>query len=183
MKEIRIHGRGGQGTVTAAELLAMAIFFDGKYSQAFPNFGVERRGAPVESYVRIGKKPIRLRSQIYKPDFLIIMDLSLLDLQQVLAGTNKDTIALVNSEVKRKLKGMKSYHIPATSVALEAIGSPLLINTALMAAFITITKLVDFDSLIKAVQERFLYKGEEVVKKNIIAMKVAKKFMEEEYSL
>jgi len=183
MKEIRIHGRGGQGTVTAAELLAMAIFYDGKYSQAFPNFGVERRGAPVESYVRIDNKPIRLRSQIYQPDFLIIMDLSLLDLPQVLAGTKKETIVLVNSETKIKLKSLKSYYVPATSIALEAIGNPLLINTALMAAFVKITELVNFDSLIKAAEERFLHKGEEVINKNIIAMKVAKKFIEEEYSL
>lgn len=181
MKEIRIHGRGGQGTVTAAELLAMAIFHDGKYSQAFPNFGVERRGAPVESYVRIDDKEIRLRQQIYKPDFLIIMDLTLLDLPQVLAGMKKNTIILVNSEKKTKLKNFKTYHIPATSIALEAIGNPSLINTALMGAFVTISNLVKFDSLIKAVEERFLYKGEEVVKKNVIAMKVAKKYIEEEY--
>jgi len=181
MKEIRIHGRGGQGTVTAAELLAMAIFSDDKYSQAFPKFGVERRGAPVESYVRINDKPIRLRQQIYKPDFLIVMDMSLLDLPQVLAGTKKNTIVLVNSEKKCKCKALKTYHIPATSIALEAIGKPNLINTAIMSAFVTITELMNFDSLLKAAEERFLYKGEEIVKKNIIAMKVARKFIEEEY--
>jgi len=181
MQEIRIHGRGGQGIVTAAELLAMAIFSDGKFSQAFPVFGVERRGAPVESYVRLDSKPIRLRSQVYEPDFLIIMDLSLLDLPQVLAGVKKNTVVLINSEKKTKLKNLKVYHIPATSIALETIGVPTLINTSLMSAFVTITNLVKFDSLIKAAHERFDYKGEKVVKKNVLAMKVARRFIQEEY--
>lgn len=180
MKEIRIHGRGGQGTVTAAELLAMAVFEDGKYSQAFPKFGVERRGAPVESYVRIDNKQIRLRQQVYNPDFLIIMDISLLDLKEVLAGTKKNTLVLVNSDKPCKCKSLKTINIPATSIALEAIGKPNLINTSLMSAFITLTGLMNFDSLVKAVEEKFTHKGEEIVKKNILAMKVAKKYIEEE---
>lgn len=180
MKEIRIHGRGGQGTVTAAELLAMAVFYDGKYSQAFPHYGVERRGAPIESYVRIDDKPIRLRSQVYSPDYLIIMDMTLIDLPQVLAGAHKDTMVLVNSEHTPKIKKLKCYNIPATSIALEAIGKPSLINTSLMSAFIAIIDLVKFDSLIKAAEQRFETKGEEIIKKNIIAMKVAKKYIEEE---
>jgi len=179
MREIRIHGRGGQGTVTAAELLAMAIFHDGKYSQAFPFFGVERRGAPVEAYVRIDDKPIRLRSQVYAPCFLIIMDMSLAELPQVFHGVKKDAMVLVNSEKKLKLKNFKVFNVPATSIALEAMGNPLLINTSLMAAFAAITGLVKFDSLVEAVKDRLAHKGEEVIKKNIIAMKVAKKYIEE----
>ncbi len=85
MKEIRIHGRGGQGSVTAAEMLSVAAFKDGKFSQAFPAFGVERRGAPVQAFTRISNNPIRLRSQIYTPDYVIVQDqpsLKLLTLQK-----------------------------------------------------------------------------------------------------
>ena len=85
MIEIRIHGRGGQGSVTMAELLAESAFYNKLESQAFPNFGVERRGAPVTAYVRIDKKPIRLRSQIYSPDYVIIQDASLLTDEKILA--------------------------------------------------------------------------------------------------
>ena len=98
MLEIRIHGRGGQGSVTAAYLLAMAAFEEGFYAQAFPNFGVERRGAPVEAFVRISKKPIRLREHIYHPEVLIIQDPTLIQAVDVLQGAHKDTKIIINSE-------------------------------------------------------------------------------------
>ncbi len=78
MKELRIHGRGGQGSVTAAELIAVAAFHDGMYAQAFPAFGVERRGAPVQAFVRFSSEKIRLRSQIYEPDYIIVQDPTLI---------------------------------------------------------------------------------------------------------
>ena len=88
--QIRIHGRGGQGAVTAANLIAKAAFYEGKFSQAFPNFGVERRGAPVEAFVRISSEPVRIQSQIYQPDFLIVQDPTLLKLvPDVLEGIKK----------------------------------------------------------------------------------------------
>jgi len=83
MKEIRIHGRGGQGSVTAAELLAVAAFADGKFSQAFPAFGVERRGAPVQAFTRMDDTPIRLRSQVYEPDYVIVQDPTLIELSLI----------------------------------------------------------------------------------------------------
>ncbi|MFZ5364795.1 MAG: 2-oxoacid:acceptor oxidoreductase family protein [Patescibacteria group bacterium] len=181
MKEIRIHGRGGQGAVTAAELLARAVFYAGKYSQAFPNFGVERRGAPLEAYVRVSDQSIRLRQQVYHPDFLIIMDKSLLMSSRTVHGVKKNTIVLVNSEHPCRCSNLKTYHVPATSIALEALSNPNLINTALMGAFAVLTGLVTADSLERAAQESFFHKGEDIIQKNIIAMKVARRFIEEEY--
>ena len=98
MKEIRVHGRGGQGSVTAAELLAIAAFSDGKFSQAFPSFGVERRGAPVQAFTRIGDKPIRLRSQIYEPDYVIVQDPTLIDIVDVAHGMDENGIVIINSD-------------------------------------------------------------------------------------
>jgi 2-oxoacid:acceptor oxidoreductase gamma subunit (pyruvate/2-ketoisovalerate family) len=101
MKQIRIHGRGGQGVVTAAELIAIASFYDGKEAQAFPSFGVERTGAPIESYARIDDDFIKTREQVYHPDVLIIQDASLLQTVDVFAGAKPDTIAIINSSDKK----------------------------------------------------------------------------------
>jgi len=98
MKEIRIHGRGGQGSVTAAELLAIAAFEDGMYSQAFPSFGVERRGAPVMAFVRLSDKKIRLRSQVYEPDYVIVQDATLIEAVDVAGGLKADGMIIVNTE-------------------------------------------------------------------------------------
>ena len=93
MKEIRIHGRGGQGSVTAAELLAQAAFKDGKYSQAFPAFGVERRGAPVQAFARIADEKILTRAQVYFPDIIIVQDSTLLEVVDVFSGLKDDGVA------------------------------------------------------------------------------------------
>ncbi len=98
MKEIRIHGRGGQGSVTAAELIAVAAFEDGKWSQAFPYFGTERRGAPVTAFARISDRKIRVRSQVYEPDYVIVQDPSLLSSVDVASGLKSDGLIIVNSE-------------------------------------------------------------------------------------
>ena len=101
--EIRLHGRGGQGAVTAAELIAVAAFYDGKYSQAFPNFGVERRGAPVMAYCRISETPIRLREQIYSPEYVIIQDSSLIAQDhQINVGIEK-CLGILFHFLKRKI--------------------------------------------------------------------------------
>ena len=94
--EIRIHGRGGQGAVTSSQVLAIAAFHSGKQSQAFPNFGVERTGAPVESFVRIDDKPINLRQHVYDPDYVIILDSSLIDDVPVTEGLQKNGVIVVN---------------------------------------------------------------------------------------
>src|SRR5512142_2987736 len=100
MIEIRLHGRGGQGSVTAAELLAVSAFDDGREAQAFPAFGVERRGAPVMAFCRIDQQPIRIRTQIYDPDFVIVQDSTLMESVNVLAGIKPDGTVLINSEQK-----------------------------------------------------------------------------------
>jgi len=167
--EIRLHGRGGQGAVTAAELIAVAAFFDNKYSQAFPNFGVERRGAPVMAYVRISEDPIRLREQVYTPDYLIIQDPTLISTTpEILSGLDNCSGILINSEKTDwpEFKGKKVLVVPATKIALEKIGKPFF-NTALVGAFAVMSGLVSLESLKKAVRERF---PAEVAEKNIEAM-------------
>ena len=100
MRELRIHGRGGQGSVTAAELIAVAAFEGGVYAQAFPAFGVERRGAPVQAFVRFDNQKIRLRSQIYEPDYIIVQDSTLIRDVNVFLGLKAGGIAIINTEKK-----------------------------------------------------------------------------------
>ncbi len=164
MKQIRIHGRGGQGAVTAAELLAQAAFSEGKFVQAFPNFGVERRGAPVKAFVRISGKEILARDQVYFPDYLIIQDETLLlNDSEVLQGTEKTEMIIINCETSDL---PKAVCVPATKIALEEIGKPF-INTPMLGAFASATGLIKSKSLEKVFASRF--KGE-ILQKNIKAM-------------
>lgn len=173
MKEIRIHGRGGQGSVTAAEMIAIAAFLDGKYSQAFPAFGVERRGAPVMAFARIGKKPIRTRSQIYNPDYVIVQDVTLLDVVDVAGGIKQDGKILINtdkSEADIDLKtGAKIITIDATRIAMNILGRPI-VNTTMLGAFCGATGEIGLEGLNKAIMERF---SGELGKKNVEAIKTA----------
>ena len=158
MNEIRIHGRGGQGSVTAAELLAQAAFKDGKYSQAFPAFGVERRGAPVLAFCRIADSKIRTRAQIYFPDIIIVQDSTLLEVVDVFSGLKDDGMAIINT--KRKAEELDIDHpaqiitVDATSLAIEHLGRPIT-NTTMLGAFAGATGLVQIDSLVDMIRERF----------------------------
>lgn len=158
MIEIRIHGRGGQGSVTMAELIASAVFYDGRYSQAFPNFGVERRGAPVTAFVRIDDKFIRLRSQIYEPDFIIVQDDSLVGGVDVFSGAKKGTIVLINTvkpvEFFKVPKGVIIKTVDATGIGLKIIGKPI-INTVVLGAFAGLSSLIKMPSVERAITERF----------------------------
>lgn len=169
MKEIRIHGRGGQGSVTAAELIAQAAFYGGQFAQAFPNFGVERRGAPVTAFARLDNKFIRRRSQIYEPDYIIIQDATLVDGVDVFLGAKKGTVALINTEKpKSDFKasvGVKIITVPATKIAIDIIGKPI-INTVLLGAFAALSGLIKLSAVERAINERF--EGE-IAKKNIAA--------------
>lgn len=166
--EIRIHGRGGQGSVTMAELIAEAAFFDGKFSQAFPNFGVERRGAPVTAFVRIDKKYIRLRSQVYEPDYIIIQDPTLLDGTDVLAGAKKEAIVLINTEKKKlDMPGVNVKPLSATELALEVIGKPI-INTTILGAFAALSGLISLGAVEKAIRKRFIG---DLAQRNVLAAK------------
>ncbi len=158
MIEIRIHGRGGQGSVTAAELLAVAAFDDGREAQAFPAFGVERRGAPVLAFCRIDSEPIRIRSQIYEPDYVIVQDPTLMDTVDVLAGVKPEGTVLINSErAASELKLKTSARVvtfPATQIALEMLGRPIM-NTAIMGAFAGISGAISFEAIERSIRHRF----------------------------
>lgn len=174
MYEIRIHGRGGQGSVTAALLIAKAAFWDNKISQAFPNFGVERSGAPVEAYARISDQPIRTRSQIYHPNFIIIQDATLLSAINVFGGINENTIIIINSnqsieQLPHLPKNTPIYLVPATETALQILGKPI-VNTLLLGYFAGISGLITLESVKKAVTERF---SGEIQAKNLEATETA----------
>ncbi|HNL87047.1 MAG TPA: pyruvate ferredoxin oxidoreductase subunit gamma [Methanoregulaceae archaeon] len=172
MRELRIHGRGGQGSVTAAELIAVAAFEGGMHAQAFPAFGVERRGAPVQAFVRFDNKKIRLRSQIYEPDYIIVQDSTLIKDVNVFFGMKEGGIAIVNTEKAIDSpvpKGVKVITIDATSIALQKIGLPIT-NTALMGAFAAASGEIAFTALEDAVKRRF--RGD-LATKNIAAAKAA----------
>jgi pyruvate ferredoxin oxidoreductase gamma subunit len=161
MKELRIHGRGGQGSVTAAELIATAAFEGGVFAQAFPMFGVERRGAPVQAYVRFSDKKVRLRSQIYEPDYIIVQDSTLIRDVNVFAGMKKGGIAIV--------EGVKVITVDATGIALEVLGVPIT-NTSLMGAFAAASGEISMEAMENAIRQRF---KEEIAKKNIEAARRA----------
>jgi pyruvate ferredoxin oxidoreductase gamma subunit len=175
MKQIIFLGRGGQGAVTSSRVLAIAAFEDGKFSQAFPNFGVERMGAPVRSYCRIDEKQINLREQVYAAEYAIVLDATLLH------GLNEsvsETI-IINSnkkpeELKLNIKTLdggqvKIKCVDITKIALEEIGKPF-VNIAALGAFAAITKEVSLKGLEKAIYQQMGSKGP-IVEKNINAIR------------
>jgi pyruvate ferredoxin oxidoreductase gamma subunit len=164
MFQTRIHGRGGQGVVTAAELLSVAAFDAGHHAQAFPSFGSERTGAPVVAYCRIDDSPIRTREPIVAPDALIIQDVTLLGQVDVLAGLPEHAYVLINSASSISDLGLDEFladhrpervmTAPATLLAKEHIGRPVP-NVALLGGFAALTGQVTLDALELAVAERF----------------------------
>lgn len=172
MRELRIHGRGGQGSVTAAELIAVAAFEGGVFAQAFPAFGVERRGAPVQAFVRFDDKKIRKRSQVYEPDYIIVQDSTLIKDVNVFQGVRNGGIVIVNTEKApdyRVPEGVKLITIDATSIALKTLGVPIT-NTTLMGAFAAASGEIKFSALENALKRRF---PGEMGTKNIAAAKQA----------
>lgn len=163
LKEIRFHGRGGQGAVTAATLLAVALFEDGKYSQAFPRFGVERRGAPVEAFTRLSDKFIRRKSQVYEPDILVVLDSTLLDALDITAGLKKGGTVIINTEKKPDVKDATVYTVNATAEAFEVLGRDI-VNTAMLGAFAAFTGEVSKEAVFKAIKEHF---PPELAEKNV----------------
>ncbi len=173
MEQIRIHGRGGQGVVTAAELIALAAFYEGRQAQAFPSFGVERTGAPIQSFARISSHPIITREQIYAPSILIVQDPTLLETVDVFSGTTKNTVVIINSaenkwpELNARFK--KLYFTAATEIALEIFGKNI-VNTVILGAFAKHTNLISLESLKKAITEKFKDKDQTIIEKNILAV-------------
>jgi len=159
LKEIRIYGRGGQGSVTAADLLAHAAFMEGKWVQAFPYFGAERRGAPVKAFARISDEPILVHSQIYTPDYVIVLDHAIYKVVDVTEGLKKNGIIIVNTTKRPEEIGLKGWRIAtvdATGIALElnllVAGLPV-VNTAIAGAFAKATGEVKLANVLKAIKE------------------------------
>ena len=160
MIEIRIHGRGGQGAVIASEVLASAFFKEGKFVQAFPAFGVERRGAPVAAFTRVDDQPIRIRHFIYEPDHIIILDPTLIESTQVDSGLKENGWIVMNTDKPPRTFGRFSRFrvatVDANRIALEhKLGSATapIVNTAILGAFAKITGMVSVDSLVEAMAE------------------------------
>jgi len=179
MIQIRIHGRGGQGVVTSAELIAIAAFKSGKEAQAFPSFGVERTGAPIEAYARIDIKPIRLREQVYHPDIIIIQDDSLVGVLDLTKGGDARSKIIINTkcsaeEISRAISApLKNvYAFDAAAIAFS-IFKKNIINTVILGAFSRITGLVALEQLKGAITEKFADKGKEMIDKNILAAETA----------
>jgi pyruvate ferredoxin oxidoreductase gamma subunit len=160
MIEVRFHGRGGQGAVTSAELMALAAIDEGQYAQAFPSFGPERRGAPVVAFLRISEAQIRIRSKVYQPDVVVVLDPTLLDIVDVAAGLKPKGLVIVNTsksfEQLRKDYGFKSRlaTVDATKIALEEMKVPIT-NTTMLGALIRATGIIRLDSMDKPLAGRF----------------------------
>ncbi len=175
MIEIRWHGRGGQGAVTSAEIMAESAISEGKYAQAFPSFGPERRGAPVQAFVRISAdQPIRMRFSITDPDVVVVLDPGLLGAVNVAAGLKPGGIIVINT-VKTVAQIRQEYNlnvrlatVTATKIALEQLGVPIT-NTTMIGAVLKITEAVKMESLIEPITKRF----GRLAEKNISALKRA----------
>jgi pyruvate ferredoxin oxidoreductase gamma subunit len=164
MFQVRIHGRGGQGVVTGAEMLSVAAFIEGRHAQAFPSFGSERMGAPVVAFCRIADKEIRLREPILEPDCLIVQDPTLFKVIDVFAGLRGDGYLLVNTnktfselhigQVVDRLPKGHAVIVPATEMAMKHVGRPVP-NAALLGAFAALTQFVRLESVEHAIGEAF----------------------------
>lgn len=169
MIEIRIHGRGGQGAVTSAEMIALAAIEEQKYAQGFPSFGPERRGAPVVAFARVDEKPIRLRSKIYQPDVAVVLDPTLLKILDPSQGLKPGGLLIINTNKSiQQIKAEFGYQariatVDADLIAREELGLPIT-NTTMIGALVRATGLVQLDSLIRPLQHRFGKAGERNVK-------------------
>jgi len=173
--EIRWHGRGGQGAVTSAELVAQAAISEDKYAQAFPSFGPERRGAPVQAFNRIdSKEPVRIRVDVTEPDMVVVLDPSLLSIVKITAGLKENGMVIVNT--KKTASQIKSEFgishrvatVNATKIAREQLGVPI-VNTTMLGALIKASGIVNKESAKAPLEKRFGKLGE----RNIKAMETA----------
>ena len=185
MFQTRIHGRGGQGVVTAAELMSVAAFIEGRHAQAFPSFGSERTGAPVVSYCRINNKEIRTREPILEPDAIIIQDPTLFNSLDVFQGLKFNGYVLVNSNknfdelgIKDAIKKIPNKHtccVPATEIAIKHMGRPMP-NAVLLGGFAAMSGLLAFKSVEKAIQSKFSGKiGDGNISAALAAFDIVKK--------
>jgi len=177
MYEIRFHGRGGQGGRMAAEAYALAAFLEGNYAVSFPFFGAERRGAPVKAFTRVDKEKIRIKTQVYEPDYVVVLDETLLETVDVLEGLKEDGIVIINTQKKPEeielSREVKCATVDATSIALDILGRAIT-NTAILGAIAKATGQVSIESIEKAIMEKFGTKmGKEAGEKNAKAARAA----------
>lgn len=168
MFEVRFHGRGGQGVVLAARLLASAFFKDGKFVQAFPSFGAERRGAPVVAFARASGNPIKARFGIYTPDCVIVLDASLAKGEAVTMGLKNNHWIIINTDKKtNEYAGLEAYQVAtlnANAIARKyQLGTPAmpLVNTTILGALPKVTRMVSIGSVLDAIRENLHSKPEE----------------------
>jgi pyruvate ferredoxin oxidoreductase gamma subunit len=172
MKEVVIFARAGQGAITTAAILGEALFYENKYAYAFPHFGAARMGAPMNAFLRFDDNPIRLRSKVYQPDFIVVIDPTLIESQKCFEGLKKGAKAVVAVREKTKIpevEGVQIHTLPAEKIATDIIGRPFA-NTVLLGAFAKVAGEVSLESILKAVGERFQGKPE-VMQKNLDAVK------------
>jgi 2-oxoacid:acceptor oxidoreductase gamma subunit (pyruvate/2-ketoisovalerate family) len=174
--EVRWHGRGGQGSWTASEVLARTAIYEGKYIQSFPEFGPERMGAPVTAFTRISNQPIRIHCAVYDPDIVVVLDPTLLKTVPITSGIKEDGIIIINSvddpsNVRKILNTEKGklWTIPATQIALRILGMPIT-NTAMLGSVARATNLVKLDSIEVTLKERF---RPDLAEKNFAVIKEA----------
>ncbi len=177
MYEIRFHGRGGQGAVLAAQALATAAFFEGKYAVAFPHFGAERRGAPVQAFARFDGGKIRVKTRVYEPDTVVVLDSRLPDAVDVVAGLKAGGLAVLNSDLPPDEvvlgAAVPAATVDATAIALEVLGRAVT-NAPMLGAFAAATGQVGLDSVQRGILEVFAPRtGEEVAERNAEAARVA----------
>ena len=180
--EIRWHGRGGQGAKTASLLLADAAFNTGKYIQGFPEYGPERMGAPITAYNRISNKPITIHSNIYEPNYVVVVDDTLLKSVDVTAGLKKEGAIVINTtkeadEIKKHLKGYEGeiYKIDARKISEEALGR-YFPNTPMLAAIVKVSKVMTDEELLNDMKGSFKHKfakKPEVIEGNMKALEMA----------
>lgn len=178
LKEVRWHGRGGQGTVTAAKIFAETATSGGKYVQAFPEYGPERMGAPLRAYNRISDNPIYMHCQVLEPNIVVVVDPSLIKkADMLLEGTNEETMFLINTpkgpaEIRNilLLKGGKVFTVDATKISLETLGRPIP-NTPMLGAMARVSGLIELDHLLEQLKANFGKKfSQDVINNNIQAI-------------
>ncbi|MFA4874731.1 MAG: 2-oxoacid:acceptor oxidoreductase family protein [bacterium] len=175
MIEIRFHGRGGQGAVTSAELIALAAIELGRYAQSMPSFGPERRGAPVQAFLRVSDEPIRVRAEVTRPDIVVVLDEGLLHIMDVTAGLKPGGLVVINShQSESDLRAAMKYKgrlatVDALKIALETL-KVAITNTTMIGALLKASNLVPLDSLLPQINHRF---NPKLAERNIAALKKA----------
>lgn len=181
MIEIRLHGRGGQGTVVASKVLADAVFKEGKFVQAFPFFGVERRGAPVAAFIRIDDRPVRIRNEIYEPDHVVVLDETLIATGLPAKGLKEGGVILINTPLSPDkfsvLGRFRVCTVDASRIAVEHhLGTPAspIVNTSILGALVRVLKICSIESLSQAIIENVHIKPEANAKAAKVAFESVK---------